>query len=127
MTTAQLMKLFCAIFSLLPLSFQLMCDYSEEFKDFFKVMGNTFAENIRNLSNTNEIPDIETLAESSLKPNLEALFPFLSSFLSGLGGPLSNKILTQSIIESIRKLVEPDYNSLIGWRDSIILYVRSRS
>ena len=40
---------------------------------------------------------------------------------------MSNQILTQSIIESIRKLVVPDYNSLIGWRDSIVLYVRSGS
>ena len=98
MTTAQLMKIFFAIFSLIPLSFQLLCDYPEEFKEFFKVIGSALAENIRNLSNTNEIPDIESLAETSLKTNLEALFPFLSSFLSGLGGLCPTKFLPKVLL-----------------------------
>ena len=126
MTSTQLLKIFFVICSIIPFTFELMSDYQNEFEEFMKVLGNALAVNIKRRTST-EVPDIEVLAETSFRSNLEKLFPFLSAFLSGLGGPLSNKILTQSIIESIRKLAVPDYNSLVGWRDSLVIYVRSRS
>ena len=127
MTANQLIKIFFAVFSMIPLSFELMSENQEQFKEFMKVIGSVLAVNVKRLSHSDEIPDIETLTEISSDRNLEVLFPFITSFFTGLSGTLSNKILTQSLIESIRKLVVPDYNSLSGWRDSLIIYVRSHS
>jgi hypothetical protein len=62
-----------------------------------------------------------------VKKNLETDCPFISSLLSGLGGPLLNRNLAGNIFESIIKLVLPEYNSLTGWRDSLVIYVRSHS
>ena len=38
-----------------------------------------------------------------------------------------NQNLAHNILESILKLVLPDYNSLIGWRDSLVMYVKTHS
>ena len=54
-------------------------------------------------------------------------FPFLASFLRGLGGKFSDRILSQNITESIIQLVIPEYNSFSGWRDGLVIYVRTHS
>ena len=61
------------------------------------------------------IPEIEGLAKSLANKSMETMFPFLASFLRGLGGNFSDRILSQNITESIIKLVIPDYDSFRGW------------
>ena len=73
------------------------------------------------------IPEIEDLAKSSAKKSLETMFPFLASFLRGLGGKFMDKVLRQNITESIIKVVIPEYNSFTGWRDGLVIYVRTHS
>ena len=127
MTSAQLVRLFFTVASLLPLSFEFMSNYQSEFINLFAKFGATLGENIRNKIDTNRVPEIGDLANVSAKNNQGMLFPFITSFLKGLGGDLTDKILTQNIIESIIKLVLPEYNSYIGWRDSLVIYVRTHS
>ena len=38
-----------------------------------------------------------------------------------------DKILSRNIIESITKLAVPEYYSFLGWRDSLVFFVRTHS
>ena len=127
MTSSQLVKLFFAITTLLPISMNVMCQYQDEFADFLRIIGSAIGEDIRKNTLSKEAPDIAVLADCSNKSEIGAEYPFLSSFLDGLGGSFVNRNLVKSIIESIIRLVIPDYNSLIGWRDALVIYVRTHS
>ena len=74
-----------------------------------------------------EYPDIEDLDGILSLRKHDSKFPFLCSFLQGLGGPLFDQKLARIVIEAIRILASPDYTSLIGWRDSLVIYVRTHS
>ena len=127
MTSSQLVRLFLTIASLLPLSADIMNEYHDEFENFLEMLGSAIGQDIRTKPYLDRAPDIEDLANISTKSNKSEKCSFLSSFLSGLGGPLVNRNLARNICESILKLVLPDYNSLIGWRDSLVIYVRTHS
>ena len=127
MTPTQLVRLFFTVSSLLPISLDLMRDFKTEFEEFFKMLGSVIGDEIRNNINTNKAPNIQDLAEVSIKTNYGGQLSLLCSFLSGLAGDFVNRNLTSSIIKSMIKLVLPDYNSLIGWRDSLVIYVRTHS
>ena len=127
MTSSQLVRLFLTIATLLPLSVNLMAQYQDEFKDVLRIIGSAIGDDIRKKTLSDEAPDIADLADCSITSELGAKYSFLSSFLDGLGGPLVNRHLVRNIIESIIRLVIPDYNSLIGWRDALVIYVRTHS
>ena len=128
MTPTQLFQLFFTIANLLPLSFEYMKNHQSEFSNFIENIGVALGKNIRNqIKNSSMIPEIEDLAKSSANKSLETTFPFLASFLRGLGGKFSDRILSQNITESIIKLVIPEYNSFSGWRDGLVIYVRTHS
>ena len=64
-----------------------MKKYESEFSNIIEKIGVALGNNIRNqIKNSNMIPEIEDLAKSSAKKSLETIFPFLASFLRGLGG-----------------------------------------
>ena len=127
MTPTQLVRLFFTIANLFPLSFQFMNKYQNEFSNIIELIGTTLGENIRNQISYNMIPEIEDLAKLSVNNSLEIMFPFITSFLRGLGGKFLDKVLAQNITESIIKLVIPEYNSFTGWRDGLVIYVRTHS
>ena len=105
-----------------------MKKYQSEFSNIIEKIGVALGNNIRNqIKNSNMIPEIEDLAKSSAKKSLETKSPFLASFLRGLGGKFMDKVLCQNITESIIKLVIPEYNSFTGWRDGLVIYVRTHS
>ena len=116
MKSFQLVKLLMTITSLLPLSEDVMNEYQDEFKDFLRMIGSVFREDIRTKAYLDKAPEIEELSKFLTKLNTENKYPFLFSLLSGLGGPMLNQNLAWNILESILKLVLPNYNSLIGWR-----------
>ena len=127
MTTDQIVRLFFVIASLLPLSYEFISLYQYEFKDFLRRIGDTLGDNIRKQIKSDRIPEIVDLANVSVNSDSEMKYPFISSFLSGLGGPLMDKNLSQNLMESIIKLVVPEYNSFLGWRDSLVFFVRTHS
>ena len=127
LTTSQIVRLFFSIASLLPLSYSFFCQYENEFEDFLKRIGDTLGDNLREQTKSKKIPEIDDLANISVNSETDNQYPFISSFLSGLGGPLMDKNLSQNIIESIIKLVVPEYNSFLGWRDSLVFFVRTHS
>ena len=128
MTPTQLFRLFFISANLLPFSFDDMKKYQSEFSNIIEKIGITLGENIRiQIENSRLIPEIEDLAKSSSNKSLETMFPFVASFLRGLGGKFMDKVLSQNITESIIKLVIPDYNSFTGWRDGLVFYVRTYS
>ena len=122
MTTDQIVRLFFVIASLLPLSYEFISLYQYEFKDFLRRIGDTLGDNIRKQIKSDRIPEIVDLANVSVNSDSEMKYPFISSFLSGLGGPLMDKNLSQNLMESIIKLVVPEYNSFLGWRDSLVFF-----
>ena len=72
-------------------------------------MGSVLSENIKKNGISKEYPDIEDLDGISSLRKHDSKFPFLCSFLQGLGGPLFIRI----VIEAIRKLVSPDGETLL--------------
>ena len=127
MTSSQLVRLFLTIASLLPISADLMNEYHDEFEDFLKMIGSTIGQDIRRKTYLDRAPDIEDLTKSSTESDSREKYSLLYSFLSGVGGPMLNQNLATNILESILKLVLLDSNSLIGWRDSLVIYVRTHS
>ena len=128
LTPTQLFRLFFTIANLLTLSFDDMKKYQSKFSNIIEKIGVALGNNIRNqIKNSNMIPEIEDLAKSSAKKSLETIFPFLASFLRGLGGKFMDEVLCQNITESIIKVVIPEYNSFTGWRDGLVIYVRTHS
>ena len=92
MTPSQLFRLFFIIANLLPLSFDDMKKYQSEFSNIIEKIGAALGDNIRNqIKKSSMIPEIEDLAKSSAKKSLETMFPFLASFLRGLGGKFMDK------------------------------------
>ena len=127
MKSFQLVKLLMTITSVLPLSEDMMNEYQDEFKDFLRMIGSVVREDIRTKAYLDKAPEIEELSQCLTKSNTENKYPFLFSLLSGLGGPMLNQNLAWNILESILKLVLPNYNSLIGWRNSLVIYVKTHS
>ena len=64
------------------------------------------------------------MAEATANIAIENENPFLCAMFSGLGGDSFNKKLAGNIIEAVTKIVDPEYEGIIGWRDSIVTYVK---
>ena len=72
-------------------------------------------------------PGIDDLIESSENINLEKETPFLNAIFLGLGGNYFDKKLAVNICEDLKKIADPQYVSLIGWRDSLVTFVKTHS
>ena len=127
MTKHQLILLLFTILNILPISMELMCEFKNEFVNLFTVIGSLFSQDIKSKYSQTKEPDMEKMAQSNSRTGFEQLNPFLSALISGLGGPNLNKNICGNIIEGIIKIACPDYNSCVGWRDSLVIYVRTYS
>ena len=125
MTKQQLVRLFFTVSKLLPISFPLMTEFREEFIFLFKSLGRALAEGIR--GRVRESPNMANMAEVSANIAIENENPFLHAMFSGLGGESFDKKLAGNIIEALIRIVDPGYEGIIGWRDSIVTYVRTHS
>ena len=47
---------------------------------------------------------------------------YITSLIYGLGGHSINTNLAGNIIEALFKIVDSEYNSHVGWRDSLVKY-----
>ena len=125
MTKKQLVRLFFTVSKLLAISFPLMTEFQEEFIFFFKSLGRALAEGIRGRMRVS--PNMENMAEVSANIAIENENPFLYAMFSGLGGDNFNQKLAGNILEALIRIVDPGYEGIIGWRDSIVTYVRTHS
>ena len=59
--------------------------------------------------------------------NIKEENAFLFAFFSVLSGGIFDKELAANTIDVIRKIADPEFVSWIGWRDSIVTFVRIHS
>ena len=52
---------------------------------------------------------------------------FLCALFSGLSGGVFDKVIAANTLDAIKKIADPEFVSLIGWRDSIVTFVRTHS
>ena len=127
MSKHQLIRIFFAIFNILHLNTQLLSEYKQEFTSFFRTLGSVLAEDIKDKIEGNKAPNMEQMAQTSSKDSLDNQNPYISSFIYGIGGPHLNRSLAGNIVEALFKLVDTEYDSYVGWRDSLVTYVKSHS
>ena len=125
MTKHQLITLFFAILSILPINAEFMAEYKQQFMAFFKTLGSILAEVIREKIIGNIAPDIEQISKISSEASFDDTNPYISSLIYGLGGSHLNKSLAGNIVEALFKLVDSEYESHVGWRDSLVTYVKT--
>ena len=102
-----------------------MSDYQTEFSSLFKALGKALAEGFS--AEKVGKPNIDDLAEASINVNITEENAFLFAFFSGLSGGIFDKELAANTIDVIRKIADPEFVSWIGWRDSIVTFVRTHS
>ena len=127
MSKGQLFVLLFAILKVLPLSFQSMAEYKEDFITLFEMLGSVLSEGIRKKIEHIKAPNLKQMAEASSIDSLNNQDVYISALLSGLGGCFLNKKIAGNIIKSIFKVVDPEYESHIGWRDAVVIYVKTHS
>merc|ERR1712173_131407 len=98
-----------------------MTEFNNEFILLFKTLGKALAEGLK--AKNLDSPKFDNMADES--EYIEN--PFLSALFSGLSDDCFNKKLARNIIEAISKIANPNYESLTGWRDSIVTFVKTHS
>ena len=72
-------------------------------------------------------PNIDDLAEASINLKIKEENVFLFALFSGLSGGIFDKEVAANTLDAIKKIADPEFVSLIGWRDSIVTFVRTHS